>query len=278
MISSQKLWAGRGSGSSLAGEKSAWQPLPTGWLGQESREARGSGRAAGDSCPCISPLHSMLAALFPGELKHNRCAEYAWFSSGKVTSISFLERRAVLLQLGESCPSCPMRAWGVSSLPVVEGHTHTLLHQSLLVAACLGFPKCSALQLPKGNPCGFLGFGGSAPTQGFRRGAQAERGELCCGYCISASRTLDTSCARGCCFGVVTACPAEAADATLTCRHPPMLGAAVWLSGASPCSRAVLSCKHPWPGQFIPHGAAQPAGHRALCPAVCAPRHLPHLS
>lgn len=29
MISSQKLWAGRGLGLSLAGEKSALQPLPT---------------------------------------------------------------------------------------------------------------------------------------------------------------------------------------------------------------------------------------------------------
>lgn len=59
MISSQKLWAGCGAGSSLAGEKSAWQPLPTGWLGRQSWEVRGSGRAVGDPCPGLSPLCSM---------------------------------------------------------------------------------------------------------------------------------------------------------------------------------------------------------------------------
>lgn len=161
MISSQKLWAGRGSGSSLAGEKSAWQPLPTVWLGQESWEARGSGKAVGDLCPCASPLRSVLAVLFPGEMKHNRCAENAWFSGGKVTSISFLGRGATLLLLGESCPS-----WGLL-YPIPPAPcgpevfhlcrwwkvAHTLLHQSVLDTACLGFPKCSTLPPPKGNPC-----------------------------------------------------------------------------------------------------------------------------
>lgn len=60
MISSQKLWAGRGLGSSLAGEKSAWQLLPTSWLGCE---ARGSGRAAGDVCLCTSQFGAH--CLFP---------------------------------------------------------------------------------------------------------------------------------------------------------------------------------------------------------------------
>lgn len=54
MISSQKLWAERGSGLSLAGEKSTWQPLPTGWLGQESWEVRGSSRAATSLCLCTN--------------------------------------------------------------------------------------------------------------------------------------------------------------------------------------------------------------------------------
>lgn len=55
MISSQKLCAGCGSGSSLAGEKSAWQPLPADRLGWESWEARGSSsRAAASLCLCTS--------------------------------------------------------------------------------------------------------------------------------------------------------------------------------------------------------------------------------
>lgn len=41
----------------------------------------------------------------------------------------------------------------------------------------------------------------------------------------------------------------EGADAVLTCRHPRMLGAAVRLPGASPCS-----CKHPRPSESLPAG------------------------
>lgn len=66
MISGQKLWAGCGSGSSLAGEKSSWQPLPTGRLSWESWEARGSSsRAAAGLCLCAPLLRSVLTALSP---------------------------------------------------------------------------------------------------------------------------------------------------------------------------------------------------------------------
>lgn len=99
MIRSQKLWAGCVLGSSLAEEKSAWQPLPASWLGRESWEVRGSGRAVGDLCPCNSPLCSMLPALFPGEMTHDRCAEYVWLFSEEVTSVSFLGRGAAPLLL-----------------------------------------------------------------------------------------------------------------------------------------------------------------------------------
>lgn len=50
MINSQKVWAGRASGLSLAGKKSTWQPLPPSWLGQESWEVRGNIRAATNLC------------------------------------------------------------------------------------------------------------------------------------------------------------------------------------------------------------------------------------
>lgn len=65
MISGQKLWAGCGSGSSLAGEKSAWQPLPTDRLGWESWRA---GAAAAEQQPVCArvPLFSVQCSLpFP---------------------------------------------------------------------------------------------------------------------------------------------------------------------------------------------------------------------
>lgn len=119
-------------------------------------------------------------------------------------------------------------------------------------------------------PAGFLVFRGSAPTQGFRRGGWAEQGEPCRGSCMSLLQTLGTSCARGC-FGTIAAHPMEAADATLTCRHPRKLGAAVRLPGALPCSSVVFSCKHLWPGWSLLHGASQspsaaPGGVSSLSP------------
>lgn len=64
--------------------------------------------------------------------------------------------------------------------------------------------------------------------------------------------SLGTSRVWGCCFGTVTVL----ADRTLTCMCPRMLGAVVWLSSASPCSRTVFFCKHPWLGQSLQRGAA----------------------
>lgn len=265
MIRRQKLWAGCGLGSSLAEEKSAWQPLPASWLGRESWEVRGSGRAVGDLCLCDSLLCSMLTALFSKEMKHNRCAEYAWLSSGEVTSVSFLERGAARLLLGYSCPSqgchipslLPCTDLGCFMSAGGEGHAHAAAPVLSWLQPVLAFTSAVLCSCWGEIPAEFLVFRGFAPTQGFRRGARAEQGEPCHGSCISLLQTLGTLCARDC-FGTVAAHAVEAADATLTCRHPRKLGAVVRLPGALPCSSVVLSSKHLWPGWSLLHGASWP--------------------
>lgn len=184
MIRGQKLWAGRGSGLSLAGERSAWQPLPTGWLGREPREVRGSGRAVGDSCPCASSCRSVLAALFPGEMKHDRCAEYTWSSGGKVTSVFFLGRGAAPLPLGEcrssrGCHTPPLSPHVDLGCFISAGgggsrtHCCTSLSWSQPVWA---FPSAALCSCQREIPSGFLGFGGLCSHPGLQERSSGRAG------------------------------------------------------------------------------------------------------
>lgn len=148
----------------------------------------------GNSHPSAS-LCAVLAVLFPGEMKHDRCADYAWFSGRKVTPVSFLGRGAALLLLGESRPSqgchtlsLPPHAGLGYFISGCGGGSCTRCCTSLSwLQPVQAFPSAALWSCRREIPAGFLGFGGSAPTQGFRRGARAEQGEPRCGCCISAS-------------------------------------------------------------------------------------------
>lgn len=66
MISGQRLWPGCGLGSSLAGEKSAWQPLPTDRLGWESWRAGAAAAESSRFVPVCLSSCSVLTAFSPG--------------------------------------------------------------------------------------------------------------------------------------------------------------------------------------------------------------------
>lgn len=188
-------------------------------------------------------------------MKRDKCAEFAWFSGGKVTSVSLL-RRGSSAPAGRVSPLPrlpypvpPAGAGPGCSISTGGRRSCTLLHQSVLASA-LFFPSTALYCCWREIPAGFLGLEDAGPTQGFRRGTWTEQGELCCGYYVSASCSgLSAPRVHGLLFWCAETA-AQCLQLGLLIERSPvgthvMLGAVVWLSSASLCSRAVLFCKHP---------------------------------